>query len=163
MLTTKRKEENKIKRINFKATIICFLCLVLLFFLSPLSIFSAENRKDLYSLEDISNIRQFHLSPAASELLRKNGFAVSPAYYKEISNIYLECKDTNQPIFITTDAVLHTGHIFFDYLLRILEVEKLYDSLCFHILGPPTHLIHNQPDTQDQTVFWPRQKSRYLI
>jgi len=128
MLTTKRKEENKIKRINFKATIICFLCLVLLFFLSPLSIFSAENRKDLYSLEDISNIRQFHLSPAASELLRKNGFAVSPAYYKEISDIYLECKDTNQPIFITTDAVLHTGHIFFDYLLRILEVEKLYDS-----------------------------------
>ncbi|GAG14893.1 unnamed protein product, partial [marine sediment metagenome] len=35
---------------------------------------------------------------------------------------------TNQPIFITTDAVLHTGHIFFDYLLRILEVVKLYDS-----------------------------------
>ncbi|GAG64894.1 unnamed protein product, partial [marine sediment metagenome] len=90
--------------------------------------FSAENKKDLYSLEDISDVRQFHLSPAASELLRKNGFAVSPAYYKEISDIYLECKDTNQPIFITTDAVLHTGHIFFDYLLRILEVEKLYDS-----------------------------------
>ncbi|GAH79883.1 unnamed protein product, partial [marine sediment metagenome] len=57
-----------------------------------------------------------------------NGFVVSPAYYKEISDIYLECKDTNHPIFITTDAVLHTGHIFFDYLLRILEVEKLYDS-----------------------------------
>ncbi len=116
------------KRINFKTIIICFLYLVLLFFLLTSSIFSAENKKDLYSLEDISNIRQFHLSPAASELLRKNGFAVSPAYYKEISDIYLECKDTNQPIFITTDAVLHTGHLFFDYLLRILEVEKLYNS-----------------------------------
>jgi hypothetical protein len=116
------------KRVNFKTIIICFLYLVLLFFLLTLSVFSAENKKDLYSLEDISNIRQFHLSPAVSELLRKNGFAVSPAYYKEISDVYLECKDTNQPIFITTDAVLHTGHIFFDYLLRILEVEKLYDS-----------------------------------
>lgn len=116
------------KKINFKTIIICFLYLVLLFFLLTSSVFSAGNKKDLYSLEDISNIRQFHLSPAASELLRKNGFAVSPAYYKEISDIYLECKDTNQPIFITTDAVLHTGHIFFDYLLRILEVEKLYDS-----------------------------------
>jgi len=116
------------RRVNSKLVKISFLVLFLLFLLVASSVFSAENRKDLYSLEDISNIRQFHLSPAASELLRKNGFAVSPAYYKEISDIYLECKDTNQPIFITTDAVLHTGHIFFDYLLRILEVEKLYDS-----------------------------------
>jgi len=116
------------KRINFKTIIICFLYLVLLFFLSTSSVFSAENKKDLYSLEDISNIRQFHLSGKAVELLKENGFVVTPAYYKEISDIYLECKDTNQPIFITTDAVLHTGHIFFDYLLRILEVEKLYDS-----------------------------------
>ena len=114
------------KRVNFRKIIICFLYLVLLFFLSTSPVFSTENKIDLYSLEDISNMRQFHLSPAVSELLGKNGFAVSPAYYKEISDIYLECKDTNQPIFITTDAVLHTGHIFFDYLLRILEVEKLY-------------------------------------
>lgn len=116
------------KRINFKTTIICFLYLVLLFFLLTSSVFSAENKKDLYSLEDISNIRKFHLSDEAVELLKENGFVVTPAYYKEISDIYLECKDVNHPIFITTDAVLHTGHIFFDYLLRILEVEKLYDS-----------------------------------
>lgn len=116
------------RRINSKLVKVYFLVLFLLFLLVASSVFSAENKKDLYSLEDISNIRQFHLSPTISELLRKNGFAVSPAYYKEISDIYLECKDTNQPMFITTDAVLHTGHIFFDYLLRILEVEKLYDS-----------------------------------
>ena len=69
------------KRINFKTIVICFLSLLLLFFLSTSPIFSAENKKDLYSLESISNIRQFHLSPVASELLRKNGFVVSPAYY----------------------------------------------------------------------------------
>lgn len=116
------------KRINLRMIVIYFLVLVFLFFLLTFSGYAAENKKDLYSLEDISNSRQFHLSPAVSELLKKNGFAVSTAYCKEISDIYLECKDTNQPIFITTDAVLHTGHIFFDYLLRILEVEKLYDS-----------------------------------
>jgi len=88
----------------------------------------SRNKKDLYSLEDISNIRQLYLSGKSRELLKENGFVVTPAYYKEISDVYLECIDTNQPIFITTDAVLHTGHIFFDYLLRILEVEKLYDS-----------------------------------
>lgn len=116
------------KRINLKMIVLYFLVLVFLFFLLTFSGYAAENKKDLYSLEDISNFRQFHFSPAVSELLKKNGFAVSTAYYKEISDIYLECKDTNQPIFITTDAILHTGHIFFDYLLRILEVEKLYDS-----------------------------------
>lgn len=116
------------KRINLRMIVIYFLVLVFLFFLLTFSGYAAENKKDLYSLEDISNFRQFHFSPAVSELLKKNGFAVSTAYYKEISDIYLECKDTNQPIFITTDAILHTGHIFFDYLLRILEVEKLYDS-----------------------------------
>lgn len=115
------------RRINFKTIIICFLCLVLLFFLSTSSVFSAENKKDLYSLEYISNIRQFHLSDEAIELLKENGFVVTPAYYDEIYEVYQGYKDNNQPIFVTTDAILHTGHIFFDYLLRILEVEKLYD------------------------------------
>ena len=116
------------RKINLKSIKICFLILFLIFLLIASSVFSTENKKDLYSLEDISNIRQFHFSGKSAELLKENGFVVTPAYYKEISDIYLECKDTNQPIFITTDAVLHTGHIFFDYLLRILEVEKLYDS-----------------------------------
>ncbi|GAI07076.1 unnamed protein product, partial [marine sediment metagenome] len=89
--------------------------------------YADEKKRDMYSLEDISNIRQFYLSPVAVELLRENGFVVTPAYYKEMGDIYLECKDRNQPIFITTDAVLHTTHIFFDYLLRILEMERLYD------------------------------------
>lgn len=117
------------KRANFKTIVICFLYLVLLFFLLTLSVFSAENKKDLYSLEDISNIRQFHFSNEAMELLKKNGFVVTPAYYDEIYQFYKECKDINQPIFVTTDAVLHTTHIFFDYLWRILEIEKLYDSV----------------------------------
>lgn len=116
------------RRVLIKSISIYFLIILFLFLTLIQLSYAAENKRDLYSLEGISNIRQFHLSPVASELLRKNGFAVSPAYYKEISDIYLECKDTNQPMFITTDAVLHTGHIFFDYLLRILEIEKLYDS-----------------------------------
>lgn len=116
------------KRINLRMIVLYFLVLVFLFFLLTFSGYAAENKKDLHSLEDISNFSQFHFSGKSAELLKENGFVVTPAYYKEISNIYLECKDTNQPIFITTDTVLHTGHIFFDYLLRILEIEKLYDS-----------------------------------
>jgi len=116
------------RRINLKMIVICFLVLILLPLLLTSFGYTSENKKGLYSLEDISNIRQFHLSDKSTELLKENGFVVTPAYYKEICDVYLECKDANQPIFITTDAVLHTSHIFFDYLLRILEVEKLYDS-----------------------------------
>jgi len=116
------------KKVNLKTIKIYFLVLFLLFLLVALPIFSAENKKDLCSLEDISNIRQFHLSDEAIELLKKNGFVVTPAYYNEIYQVYKECKEINQPVFVTTDAVLHTTHIFFDFLLRILEIEKLYDS-----------------------------------
>lgn len=115
------------KRINLKIIIIYFLLLVLFFFLLTSLGYTDEKERGMYSVEDISNIRQFYLSPGAVELLRENGFVVTTAYYKEMGDIYLECKDRNQPIFVTTDAVLHTAHLFFDYLLRILEMEKLYD------------------------------------
>lgn len=62
-------------------------------------------------------------------MLERNGFAVIPGYEKEIYDIYSKAKKINQPIFITIDAVLHTCHIFFDYLLRILEIEKLYSRV----------------------------------
>lgn len=67
------------------------------------------------------------LSDEAKEYLKQNGFVVTPGFKKEMHDVYTACKKGNQPIFVTTDAVLHTCHIFFDYLLRILEIEKLYD------------------------------------
>jgi len=114
-------------RVKVKSISIYFLIVLFLFFLIIQLGYTDEKKRNMYSLEDISNIRQFYLSPVAFELIKENGFVVTPAYYKKMGDIYLECKDRNQPIFITTDAVLHTAHIFFDYLLRILEMEKLYD------------------------------------
>ena len=73
-------------------------------------------------------IVNYQFSEKAKELLTKNGFVVIPGYKDEMYNIYTECKKINDPVFVTTDAILHTSHIFFDYLLRILEVENLYDT-----------------------------------
>ncbi len=78
--------------------------------------------KEMFSLGGLGNI---YLSQEAKELLRQNGFVVTPGDKDEIYDVYAECKEYNQPIFVTTDAVLHTSHIFFDYILRILEIEKL--------------------------------------
>jgi len=115
------------RRVKVKLISMYFLIILFLFILLIQLGYTAENKKVLYSLGDISNIRQFYLSSVAAELIKENGFVVTSAYYKEMGDIYLECKDRNQPIFVTTDAVLHTAHLFFDYLLRILEIEKLYD------------------------------------
>lgn len=86
----------------------------------------AEEKQEIFSLEGLENI---HISNKGKELLKQNGFFITPGYEDEIDDIYLKCKKSNQPIFITTDAILHTTHILFDYLLRILEIEKLYDKV----------------------------------
>jgi len=88
--------------------------------------YTAASEREKFSLEGLRSIYQF--SEKARELLRGNGFVVTPGYKDEMYNVYAECKELNEPIFVTTDAVLHTSHIFFDYLLRILEMENLYDT-----------------------------------
>lgn len=70
-----------------------------------------------------------HLSSEAQALLQRNGFVVTPGFKDEMFEVYEDCKKRNQPVFVTTDVVLHTTHIFFDYLLRILEIEKLNPAL----------------------------------
>jgi len=107
-----------------KKLILC--CGVLLvFFLQTIPVsYSQENKMASFELQEFGH---FYLSNEAKEHLKQNGFVVTPGRKKEIYDIYTECKKHSQPIFVTTDAVLHTCHIFFDYLLRILEIEKLYD------------------------------------
>ncbi|UCE40359.1 MAG: DUF3160 domain-containing protein [Candidatus Aminicenantes bacterium] len=83
-------------------------------------------RKDSFSLKNLDGLERITLSVHSRDLLERHGFAVSPGDEKEIYDVYIQAKKKNQSIFVTTDAVLHTCHIFFDYLLRILEMEKLY-------------------------------------
>ena len=90
--------------------------------------FTAVEKGDSFSLEGLAGLAGAHLSEGAGKLLERNGFVVTPGHEDEIYDIYVNCRESNQPIFVTTDAVLHTSHIFFDYLLRIVEIEKLYDA-----------------------------------
>ncbi|MBN1883179.1 MAG: DUF3160 domain-containing protein [Deltaproteobacteria bacterium] len=82
--------------------------------------FSSEDEKMILS--------PFYLSEEAEALLEHNGFVVVGGNQEEIYDIYDDADESGQPVFVTTDLVLHTGHIFFDYLLRILEVEELSDA-----------------------------------
>jgi hypothetical protein len=69
------------------------------------------------------------LSDEQRTLLEQNGFVVVPDGAQQIYQIYQAAKDQGQPIFVTTDALLHTYHILYDYTLRFAEIEHFVDDL----------------------------------
>jgi len=71
-----------------------------------------------------------HLSKGAERLLKDNGFVVVPSkVYKDMNQVYEAFRRDNVPIFVTTDSILHTTHLLFDNLLRIIEFEHLMGDL----------------------------------
>jgi hypothetical protein len=69
------------------------------------------------------------LSEQQRTLLEQNGFVVVPYGAQQIYQIYQAAKDQGQPIFVTTDALLHTYHILYDYTLRFTEIEHFVGDL----------------------------------
>lgn len=66
----------------------------------------------------------------ARNYLEKNGFVVQPSTsYKNMSDAYKAFRKDNIPVFLTIDSILHTTHIFFDYLLRSIEIRHLRGNL----------------------------------
>lgn len=88
--------------------------------------YPSSQRDVTFSLKNLEGLERITLSVHSREMLERYGFVVSPGDEKEVYDVYTQARNRNQPIFISTDAVLHTCHIFFDYLLRILEMEKLF-------------------------------------
>jgi len=78
---------------------------------------------------NVANFSRFSFREAEKALLFKNGFVATPSNFKQIYDLYNECKRAEIPIFVTTDAMLHTFHILYDYALRILEMRRLVGIL----------------------------------
>ncbi len=80
-----------------------------------------------------SDIRPHELyatfSSAETKLLHKNGFFARTSPYLKYSALYKALEKSSMPIYVTTDCVLHTYHILYDYSLRILEVDYLYEQI----------------------------------
>ena len=62
-------------------------------------------------------------------LLEKNGFVVVPSRIEQIYEVYKSAKERGIPIFVTTDALLHTYHILYDYTLRAAEINYFVNDL----------------------------------
>lgn len=84
-------------------------------------------------LANVANAADFKpvLSPELIALIVKNGFGVAPTDYIQMFHVYENNeyqRPRKYPSFITTDSMLHTYHVFYDFTLRKVESDKLYDA-----------------------------------
>ncbi|MBP1761482.1 MAG: hypothetical protein H6Q64_1024, partial [Firmicutes bacterium] len=81
-------------------------------------------------LSNLENRQRFEFSPAAQQLLVKNGFVILPQNYSEYYPLYETNRyDSVVPNLVTTDSMLHNYHLYFDYLLKTVEEDKLMPEL----------------------------------
>lgn len=72
----------------------------------------------------------FDLSDEAIALIEQNGFAVVDAQSsREYFSVYEKNRYSYVPSFITTDSLLHSYHLMFDYLLKEVERSTLMDCI----------------------------------
>lgn len=71
----------------------------------------------------------FLLSSEQIAGLQANGFVVSPGSELEFFTVYEKARYANEPIFITSDPLLHSYHLLFDKILRTAETEKFIPLL----------------------------------
>ncbi|HEX8231614.1 MAG TPA: DUF3160 domain-containing protein [Chloroflexia bacterium] len=83
-------------------------------------------------LSNVTNVRDFELSPAARALIEQNAFVAQfpkEEQYKQFYQLYEDGRYASKPIFVTTDSVLHVYHLMFDKLLRSTETKYLIADL----------------------------------
>ncbi len=71
----------------------------------------------------------FLLSTEQLAALQQDGFVVSPGTELEFFTVYEKARYANLPIFITSDALLHSYHLLFDKVLRTAETEQFIPIL----------------------------------
>ncbi|HEY0378588.1 MAG TPA: DUF3160 domain-containing protein [Pyrinomonadaceae bacterium] len=81
------------------------------------------------ALREVVNLRAFNraraLSPAERKALAENLFVSAPTAQKQLFHVYEDNDYRDLPSFVTTDAVLHLYHIFYDFTLRTVEEQSL--------------------------------------
>ncbi len=83
------------------------------------------------NLRSLSNSAeaQTWLNSAQRNVLAQSGFVVKPAEWRQFYSLYEATRYANLPVFVTTDAVYHVYHLYFDKLLRDLEREFFIANL----------------------------------
>jgi hypothetical protein len=69
------------------------------------------------------------LGPKSTAALNDNGIAAVPSGDDQLADLYQSIAKAGAPMFITSDCVLHSFHVLFDYALRDAETRYFYGDL----------------------------------
>ena len=90
---------------------------------------------------------KFNLTDYEIELINQNGFAVTERLSaNSFGQHFLDIYHSDLPVFVSTDAILHTVHMSYDRILLETEVGFLYDKLIEML-----ELMHSQISTLENT------------
>lgn len=86
-------------------------------------------QRDTLIRSNVDNIaNQFYdgeMSENFTKCLKNNGFVIEEDKHEQLFHLYDKNNYSNTPSFITTDLFLQLYHIYFSYILKDLEKEKL--------------------------------------
>jgi len=81
-------------------------------------------------IQNYSQVSFYLNQGSAKDLLLKNGFVtVNFGNEEDVVNAYKKIKQSDTPIFITSDSLLHLYHIQFDETLKRIEEKEFYSEL----------------------------------
>ncbi len=84
--------------------------------------------KSKINFDNIINLRQFgKFSESDREKLINTGFVVAQAKYEQFFFLYENNDYLGIPSFITVDSILQLYHIFYNFMLRNLEEDQMFD------------------------------------
>lgn len=80
------------------------------------------------------------------------GFFISPTAARNIYDIYEQTRKANEPVLITSDLILHTSHLLYDYSLRIAELFSLRPKLDSLTTGLLSASLSRYKKTKDEKI-----------
>lgn len=78
-------------------------------------------------LSNVENADRFYLQGHMVEKLVQNNFVVCDATWSEFFDLYEQSRYTQVPVFVTTDSMMHTYHLYFALLQKNTEMNYLTD------------------------------------
>lgn len=90
----------------------------------PVSVTPSLKDYSVGSISQVANFERMGVSEEGKSALLQNLFYLTPSSDGQIYDVYKHLSEAGLPAFVTTDSVLHTYHILFDYILRMLEVQR---------------------------------------
>ena len=81
------------------------------------------------SFSNVVNMDAFYLNDWQKQAILENGFCVWMDGWDEFYEVYENNRYSTKANFVTVDSMMHTYHLYFSYLLKNLERDRLFSSL----------------------------------